>query len=277
MFTSFIRKYAETIVRLRWIVLAVTLALTFGLALHIKGLRLDNNPDLWSPQNHEFVKTTHTLEKLFGGRTFTIIGVVPKHGDVYTPEILAKVRHIQDAVLAIPNAVKHNVVSLAARRVKDIQGTADGMVVRDMMERVPQTPAELEAMRHAIERNPIYVNALVSPDGKGAAVVADFKVTQADGAFAPLYEKLQSIVERERGPDVDIYIGGQPAEAANFEYAMQKMPLFFGIAFLIIMLVQWFAFRSFQGMLLPMATAVLSVIWGCAGRRGPMRKRHADC
>ena len=117
-------------------------------------------------------------------------------------------------------------------------------------------------MKQAIARNPIYVNALVSPDGKGAAIVADFKVTQADGAYAPLYEKLQSIVERERGPEVDIYIGGQPAEAANFEYAMQKMPLFFGIAFLIIMLVQWFAFRSFQGMLLPMATGVLSVIWG---------------
>ena len=261
MFTSLIRKYAETIVRCRWLVLAVTLTVTFGLASRITGLKLDNDPDLWSPQNHEFVKTTHTLEKLFGGRTFTIIGVIPRHGDIYTPQILTKIRHIQDAVIAIPNAVNHNVVSLAARRVKDIQGTADGMVVRDVMEHIPRTPAEFDAMRQAIARNPIYAGALVAPDGKGAAVVADFHVTKEDGTYAPLYEKLQAIAERERGPDVDILIGGQPAEAANFEYAMQKMPVLFGIAFLIVMLVQWFAFRSFQGMLLPMLTAILSVLW----------------
>jgi len=259
--TSVIRKYAEAIVRFRWFVLAITLLATAGLASRIKDLRLDNDPDLWSPQNHEFIKTTHTLEKLFGGRTFTVVGIVPRHGDIYTPEILAKIRNIQNGLEGIPGAIKHNVLSLAARRVKDIQGTADGMVVHELMERIPQTPAELEAMRHAIERNPIYVNALVSPDGKAAAVVADFRMGP-NSTYTPLFEQIRSIADRERGPDVDVLIGGQPAESANFEYAMQKMPMFFGLAFLIIMLVQWFAFRSFQGMLLPMATAILSVVWG---------------
>jgi predicted RND superfamily exporter protein len=256
-----IRKYAEAVVRFRWFVLAITLLATFGLASRIKDLRLDNDPDLWSPQNHEFIKTTHTLEKLFGGRTFTVVGIVPKHGDIYTPEILNKIRNIQKAVEEIPGAIKHNVLSLAAKRVKDIQGTPDGMVVRDIMERIPQTPAEIEAMRQAIARNPIYVNALVSPDGKAAAVVADFRMGP-NSTYTPLYERILAIADHERSPDVDILIGGQPAESANFEYAMQKMPMFFGIAFLIIMMVQWFAFRSFQGMLLPMATAILSVMWG---------------
>jgi predicted RND superfamily exporter protein len=237
------------------------LLITVGLGSRIAALKLDNNPDLWAPQNHEFIKTTHTLERLFGGRTFTVVGIVPKHGDVYSPEILTKIRHIQDGVEQIPGVVKHNVLSLAAKRVKDIQGTADGMVVRDMMEHIPQTPAEIEAMRKAIERNPIYVNALVSPDGTAAAVIADFRIAD-DGTYAPLYEKIRAIADRERSPDVDILIGGQPAEAANFEYAMQKMPMYFGIAFLIIMVVQFLAFRSFQGMLLPLATAILSVIWG---------------
>jgi predicted RND superfamily exporter protein len=259
--TSLIRKYAESLVKFRLVVLGITLLATLGLGSRLKDVKLDNNPDLWAPQNHEFIKTTHILEKLFGGRTFTVVGIVPKHGDVYNPEILTKIRHIQDGVEQIPGAVKHNVLSLAAKRVKDIQGTPDGMVVRDMMERIPQTPAELEAMRHAIERNPVYVNALVSPDGKAAAVIADFHIAE-DGTYTPLYERIRAIADRERSPDVDILIGGQPAEAANFEYAMQKMPMYFGIAFLIIMFVQWLAFRSFQGMLLPLATAILSVIWG---------------
>lgn len=262
MFTSLIRRYAEAIVRFRWIVLIVTLLVTVSLGSRITMLKLDNDPDLWSPQNHEFIKTTHVLERLFGGRNFTVIGIVPKHGDIYSPNVLNKIRNIQTGVEALPEAVKHNVVSLAAKRVKDIQGNAEGMVVREMLERIPETPSELENLRHAIERNPIYVNALVSPDGRAAAVIADFRIPAESAAYAPLYQKLHDIIDRERDADVDIVMGGQPIEAANFEFAMQKMPIYFGIAFLIIMLVQLLAFRSVQGMLLPMVTAILSVVWG---------------
>jgi predicted RND superfamily exporter protein len=262
VFQSLLKRYAETLVRFRWPVLVLTLLATVLMASRIPTLKLDNDPDLWAPQNHEFIKTTHVLEKIFGGRNFTVIGVVPLKGDIYTPAVLEKIRRIQAGVEALPEAVKHNVVSLAARRVKDIQGNADGMVVRELLARVPQTPAEMAAMRTAVERNPIYVNALVSPDGKAAAVIADFRISAENAAYAPLYAKLKEIADRERDANTNIVMGGQPVEAANFEFAMQKMPLYFGIAFLIIMAVQYLAFRSLQGMLLPLVTAILSVLWG---------------
>lgn len=262
MFQDLIKKYANAVVKFRWLVLAFTVLATALLASRIVTLKLDNDPDLWAPQSHEFIKTTHALEALFGGRNFTVIGIVPKPGDIYTPAVLVKIMRIQAGVEALPEAVKHNVVSLAAKRVKDIQGTADGMVVRDMLERLPRTPEEVAAMRRAVERNPIYVNALVSPDGKAAAVIADFRIPKENAAYAPLHAKLKAIADRERDGATDILMGGQPVEAANFEFAMQKMPIYFGIAFLIIMAVQFLAFRSLQGMLLPLVTAILSVLWG---------------
>ena len=39
------------------------------------------------------------------------------------------------------------------------------------------------------------------------------------------------------------------------------MPIFFGAALLIILLVQCWSFRSVQGMVLPMLTGLLSVVW----------------
>src|SRR4029077_6648505 len=54
-------------------------------------------------------------------------------------------------------------------------------------------------------------------------------------------------------------------EAADRQF--MKMPMYFGFALLIIMLVQFWSFRSFQGMLLPMLTGILSVIWS-AGLMG---------
>ena len=262
MVASLIRKYAEGIVRCRWLVLFLTIAVTGWLGSNVARLTLDNDSDIWAPQNHEFIKATHKLEKLFGGRNFVIIGIVPKTGTIYTPEILAKIRTIQNDVESLPEAIKHNVVSLAAKRVKDISGNADGMVVRDMLAKIPETDAEFDLLRQAIARNPLYNNALISPDGSAAAIIADFRVSGANATYIPLYEKLRAITDPVEDAEVDILLGGPPIEAANFEYAMAKMPIYFGIAFLIIMAVQYLAFRSVQGILLPIATAIMSVLWG---------------
>lgn len=262
MIGSLLNQYALAVVRYRWIVLVLGLLATGLLASQIGALKLNNDPDLWAPQNHEFTKTTRELERVFGGRNFTIIGIFPKDGDIYQPEVLQKIRAIQQGIEVLPQAVKRNVVSLGARRVKDIAGNADGMDVREMLAPMPTTPGQLQQLKEAIARNSIYENALVSADGKAAAIVGDFRVDGADAAYLPLYEQILAVVAPQRDASVDILLGGQPVYAAHLELAMQKMPLYFGIAFLIIMAVQFFAFRSVQGMALPMVTSILAVLWG---------------
>lgn len=261
MIKSLLNQYAQAVVRYRWIVLGLGLLVTGFLTSQIGVLKLNNDPDLWAPQNHEFTQTTRELERIFGGRNFTVIGIFPKDGNLYDPRVLQKIRAIQEGIEAIPEAVKRNVVSLGARRVKDISGNAEGMEVRDMLEPLPTTPAQMEQLKRAIERNPVYRNALVSADGKAAAVIADFRVSGEDAAYAPLHEKIVAVVKPHSDDTVDILLGGQPVHAAHLELAMQKMPLYFGIAFLIILTVQFFAFRSVQGMALPMVTAILAVLW----------------
>ena len=254
--------YARAVVRHRWWVLLLGLVATGLLASQMGSLRLNNDPDLWAPQGHEFTRTTRELERVFGGRNFTIIGVYPRSGDVYQPKVLEKIQAIQRGVEAMPKAISRNVVSLGARRVKDIAGTADGMAAREMLEPMPSTAAELARLREAVQRNPVYINALVAPDGRAAAIVADFRVDGKDAAYAPVYRDLEALLAPHRDDSVEILLGGQPVNAAHLEMAMEKMPLYFGIAFLIILAVQYFAFRSVQGMALPLVTGVLAVIWG---------------
>lgn len=261
MIEFLLNQYALAVVRFRWVVLALGLLVTGLLASQIGVLKLDNDPDLWAPQNHDFTRTTRELERVFGGRNFTIIGVFPKDGDIYQPQVLEKIRAIQHGVEKMPQAIERNVVSLGARRVKDIAGDAEGLVVHEMLEPMPATPEQMRRLQEAIARNPIYKSALVSADGKAAAIVADFRVGGAQAAYLPLYEKILAVVEPQRDDSVDILLGGQPVYAAHLELAMQKMPLYFGIAFLIIMTVQFIAFRSLQGMVLPMVTAIFAVLW----------------
>jgi len=255
------RPYARWIVAHRLVVVAAILVVTGLFVSRLGRLQVDSNPDLWAPQNHPYVETTNQLEELFGGRNLTVIGVVPKTGDIYQPKVLAKIKRIQDQLELLPHAVRHNILSLAARKVKEVKGGPEGMEVRPMMETVPRTVEEIARLRAAVASMPIYINALVSPDGKAATVVADFKQDERSPNFIALNQGLHTIVDAERDADVDIYLGGITiiGEAADQQFL--KMPIFFGVALLIILLVQYWSFRSVQGMVLPMVTGLLSVVW----------------
>jgi predicted RND superfamily exporter protein len=255
------RGYARWVVTHRLAVVLGIAAVTAFLVSRLGTLQIDSNPDLWAPQQHPYVETTNLLEEVFGGRNLTVIGVVPKQGDIYQPEVLAKVERIQDALEQVPHAVRHNILSLAAHKVKHVTGGPDGMEVRPMMETVPRTPAEIARLRAAVAASPIYINTLVSPDHRAAAVVADFTQDERSPNFIVLNEALRRIVDRERDASVDIYLGGLPiiGEAADRQF--MKMPMFFGGALLVVMLVQYWSFRSLQGMLLPLLTGMLSVVW----------------
>ncbi|QNA98174.1 RND family transporter [Massilia sp. Se16.2.3] len=258
---TFFEKYARFIVqKRRWVIFAILLVTGF-LGSRLMNLQVDMDQDTWVPQSHPFVKTTKTLEKMFGGREIVMIGIAPKNGDIYQPEVLARIARIQHEIENMPEAIRHNVISLAANKVKDIKGSADGLEVQPMMAQVPSTEAEMNTLRERVERNAIYTNSLVSPDHRAAAVIADFKLDYSKPSYEPLMAKIRAIMDRERNADIAVYAAGLPVDFGSFEHNMMQMPMFFGVALLIIMLIQYYSFRSFQGMLLPIVTALLSVIW----------------
>jgi predicted RND superfamily exporter protein len=259
--TGLFYRYARFITTYRYAVILALLAVTVFLGSRIGMLKIDSDPDLWAPQAHPYVQTTNALEKIFGGRNVTIIGITPKNGDIYQPHVLAKIATIQRGIEAMPQAIRHNVVSLAARKVKSIKSSEDGMEVRSMMDKVPQTPAEIEELKQAVARMPVYINSLVSPDGKTAAIIADFKTDKKKPSFTAMLAELRPLVESQRDDSVEIHIGGLPTHGHWLEHHMKKMPIYFGAALLIILAIQYLSFRSLQGMLLPFATSILSVIW----------------
>jgi len=260
--SNLLRSYAEKIVAIPITTILVVVGVTAALLSRMGSLQLDMDPNLWAPQTHPYIQATNELDRVFGGRNVTLIGIVPKHGDVYQPAVLGKIQRIQHAIEELPQAVRHNIISLGARKIKRINGTPDGMEVREMMEKIPESAAEIAQLRAAVASLPIYIDSLVSRDGRAAAVVADFKIDEVKPNYTAIMEQIRPIVDRERDSQVDIYLGGQPVMLFWFESHMMKMPLFFGAALLIVMLIQLWSFGSVQGMLLPTLTALLSVIWG---------------
>lgn len=254
------KKYIEWILRHRIAVIAVVLIITAVALSQARHLRIIIDPNTMLPQSHPYVMTNTKVEQIFGSKYVVVIGITPKQGDIYQVSVLEKVQHITAALLQTQGVVKENLLSLSARRAKNIAGSADGLEVKPLMETVPHSPAQMDALKQAINSNPVYLNAIVSNDGHTTAVIAEFK--DSPGGFRSMIDKVTPVVERERDADVEINIGGMPSFLSRLEIYSERMAFLLPISLTVVGLVLYGAFRSKQGLILPLTTAGLAVAWG---------------
>lgn len=257
-----LRRYATFIVRHRAAVMLVAVAITVFFFSRIGNLRVVVDPNDNLPQEHPYVVASNEIERTFGGRNLVVIGVESASGDIFQPAVLDKIQRITDGVLEIPGVIRSNVISLAARKAKDIVGTEEGMVVRQLMETVPRTPEEIATLRKAVYANPIYVNSIVSRDGRMALIIADFASGKEFKGYRPIKEAVERVVEKERDGSVNIYLGGISINLAWLEIYSQQMVVLFFAALAIVIVISYLSFWSIQGTIVPVMTGLISVVWG---------------
>jgi hypothetical protein len=253
------RAYLEWIVRFRWLVLAVTVLVAGLLASRIGQLRIEIDPSRFLPQSHPYVVTSDRVEDIFGSRYVLVIGITPAQGDIYSAEVLGKVDRITRGLREVPGVVKNNILSFSARKAKSIAGNEDGMEVRPLMSDVPVTPEALADLRRRVASNPAYLDVLISKDQRSVAVLAEFKDNPK--GFQAILDQINPLVDAERDANVTIAMGGLPVLLGSMETFSQRMGYLLPLAMVLIAVVLWFAFRSVQGLALPMLTATLAVLW----------------
>src|SRR5882762_8034461 len=253
------RRYVEGVLRYRLLVIGLALLVSGVLGFQIRKLHVVVDPNATLPRLHPYVTATREAERVFRLKHQILVGITAREGDVFTSHLLGKVRRITDALADLPGVEKGSVFSLT-RRAKNIIGTADGLDVRPLIDAMPQTEPEIEMVRQAVRNNPAYIDAIVSRDGRTAAVLADFN-TDA-GGFQGIVDKVRAVVEGERDASVDIVLGGQPVFLAQLERYSHRAQLLFPLAVLVVGLIHYEAFRTLQGLILPLVTALLAVVWG---------------
>jgi predicted RND superfamily exporter protein len=134
------------------------------------------------------------------------------------------------------------------------------MSAKAMLERLPKTSSDLDALRAAIANNPIYDGVLISKDRRTAAIVAEFK---ADGlGFGAIRDRVMAAIAPFKDDSVAFMVTGQPIFLAALEKYSDRMGFLLPIAIVVIGLLHFEAFRTVQGLVLPLVTALLAVVWG---------------
>jgi len=263
--------WINLMIRFRYWVMGAVLAVTAGLMTQIGHLQIIVSSDNMLPQSNHYIKTGNEIEAIFGHKFTIAIAVTAKQGTIFQTAILEKVKRITARIANDPMVIKSSVTGLAARKVKGIEGNAEGMIVNALMDKVPQDQAGIDALKKAVASNPVYDDLLVSKDQKTTLIVADVKDTGK--GMSVIDQAIRAAVDPERDATVDISLGGQSIPLAQLERFSARMAFFLPLALLIIGLIHYEAFRTFQALLLPLVTAVIAVIWSLsslAALRQPM-------
>ena len=256
---SRLERYTRFVTDHRWAVLLAVVVVTLAVAAGTSRLRTDFNVENSLPANHPFVEIDRTIRKEFGGRKTVITAIVPRQGDVWTPEVLGIVRDATLAALRLPDVIAQNVVSLAAPGVRYVEESGGSIKVDYLMRDVPQTPEEIQRLRARVEEDPQTRGMLVTPDQKAAILIVDF---WEGPTTLELAERVQSLAVPFKDKPVDFYFAGEPMFALMDVEQSADVAKRIPFTFLVIGLVLLISFRNVQGMFVPMLTAALSTIWG---------------
>src|SRR5215471_14706022 len=133
-----LQRWAEFVVRRPVPVLIAVLLLSAFLGSGGRHLQLEIREKDQLPQDHPYVQLYNHINETFGGGAVVVVGVVARHGDIFTPELLSKIQRITRKMLALPE-LSHGqaVLSVASERVKALELVEDGVDVHSLMPAVP--------------------------------------------------------------------------------------------------------------------------------------------
>jgi hypothetical protein len=256
-----LRRYVTAIVRRPKLVIAAVALVTLTLGFFMTRLRVLLDVDAQIPPGDPLVIVGQRIEKLFGGKYMTVIGFYPRTGTIYTSDILGKVKRVTEKLEKLPGVKPGSVLSLMSPRVKDVKSSADSLEITPLADKVPQTDAELGAFRNRVKANSFLTSLFVSDDGRATSVLVDFSDFEKAGGSKHLYDKLEAIVAPERAPDLEIVAAGAPTVLHWLLIYTRRVALLFILALAMIGYLHYRAFRTLQGMIVPLVTAIMGVVW----------------
>lgn len=255
------RRLASFIVAKRASILVLIAALTLIFAyLALKIETYTAFSDLL-PKDHAYIRVHERFWKTFGGANVIMLSVETLNGDIFTSPVLEKIRKLTEMVERTPGANNYQIFSLARQKVKDVRSTAWGIEVQPVMwPNVPRSPQEIQKLRDIVYSNPTIAGRLVSLDGKAALITAAFHEERLD--YGALFARIQKAIQDNQDSNTRIYAAGEPILYGWIYHHLHAIGIIIALTCLTILVVLVLYYRNFNGVVIPVLSALITFIWG---------------
>jgi len=212
------------------------------------------------PKNHPFVQT-YADHPNFGNPLTVTVMVKRKDGDIYNPETLQKVWDITRDIDLTPGVDHDQILSISTEKARYSEATPYGIESQPLMgDAVPANDEELAEFRLRVDKAPNARAFLISEDESATLIKATFIERLVD--YGEVFDFVQTIVDRERDADHDVYVAGQPMLTGwvySHQQAMLGIFAITGGALVISLFIYMF---NVAGVVTPLVTSLVAAIWG---------------
>ena len=210
---------------------------------------------------------TEEFKDIFGNDNFA--AVLTRCDNSFTKENLELIRELTNEMM---DSLSYADKITSLTDVEFMVGSEEGMTIEQIVpETIPSDPAQLEEIRHKAYLKPHVAERLVSKDGTLSWIILKLRTFPEDSvwnkgknAVAPEVltgNELEHIITKDKYQKLHPKGTGLPyVTAMKMKWINKEMPRVLGIATLISILILLLVTRSFRGVVVPLVTAVGSII-----------------
>ncbi len=229
--------------------------ITVGLCWKVNTLEIDSSAEGLMVEGDPARDYYETIKEKFGDDNLTV--VVLQADDIFTAPALRTIGNITGDLESIEGVA--SVESLTT--VNRIHGVEDTLDTGPLIDEIPEDAAGLNDLRKIAMRNYIYINNVISKNAETAAINI-FTTKPEDKNFNKKFSRqVDEIIDKYKG-SFDVYQIGTPLTKVTFSsYIEGDQRKLMPYAVLVLVAILFFAFRNIVGVIVPLATAGLSIFW----------------
>lgn len=247
-------KIAELIIKGRWGIIVAVVAVTVFFGFQLTELKI--NADIMSslPDDDPAALLYKDIGKEFGGNDMGMIAL--ETDNIFKTEVLQHVKQITDTLRSIPGV--STVTSLTD--ILDIRGEEWGIEITRLIDEydIPDTKEELDKLRERVFAKDMYRGAIVSEDATTTLIIyTTFDDADKQDIAKEIKENITSLNLPEK-----VYFAGLPMMMNDVSDLIRlDIIKLIPIVVLVIATILWFSFRSVRGIVLPLITSGIAIIW----------------
>ena len=246
----------ELSIRRPKLVLVAAAILTLLFATQFPRVRTDTNPKHMLPDTSDVRVWNDQVDRTFALYEDTIVVGVENDAGVLNRETLGRIARVTDEIVGLEGVAARDVNAFPT--ITNVTAEAGTLKVGPLLPAAPKSDAEVEELRRALFGNPLFIDRIISKDGRTTAIYVPLE-KGANGA--EVAGRIRAILAKEKGPE-RYYIAGDPVARDTFGAEMFKlMAIFSPIAGMIMFAAIQFMFRSLLLSAAMMAVAMVAIIW----------------
>ena len=249
------RKFAELVLKYRVPIIIGTIIITVFMALQLGKLEINSDILEYLPQDDPSVVLFNEVGDKFGGNSLAMIAL--ETDNVFNPETLKRVNTITQKFKEMSEI--SYVTSLTD--VIDIKKMEDGLEVGKLVDEqnIPSEKNELEKIKNYTLSKEMYRGNIISDDGTIAIIIARLK---KDVDKIAVGREMKEFVLSTKGNE-KLYFAGIPFQMIFLTDVINSdVVKLLPVVLLLLIITLAISFRSKRGVILPLATVIISTTWG---------------